>query len=306
MIVATFNCENLFLRYKFSSKLAESKQLEAVDKGFVIQRSMFQTILDEERKLTAGAILATKADIIALQEIENLDTLKVFQSRLLRGKYPYKYLIDGNDMRLIDVAALSNLEASCIRTHQYDKGANKQPIFSRDCLEVEYTVNGVPLTLFINHFKSMLDRDDPASGRKKTMARRKQQSERVVQLIKDKFGSKPERDNFIVLGDLNDYLPSTGLQPLIGQPWLENVVQTRLPKEERWTHWWSDKKSVSQLDYILLSKRLAKNSPATPYIIRSGLGTGCTKFLGKRLPGVGKSTPAASDHCPVAIEVVVK
>jgi endonuclease/exonuclease/phosphatase family metal-dependent hydrolase len=306
MVVATFNCENLFLRYKFNSKLAPAKKDEAVDKGFILDRKMFDTILEEERKLTAGAILATKADIVALQEVENLDTLKAFQSRFLKGKYPYKYLIDGNDMRLIDVAVLSNVEATCLRTHQYDKGSNKQAIFSRDCLEIEYMVQGVPLTLFINHFKSMLDRNDPANGRKKTMTKRKQQSERVVEIIKDKFGSKPGKENFIVLGDLNDYLPSTGLQPLLGQSWLENVVQTRLPESERWTHWWSDKKSVSQLDYLLLSERLAKNSPGLPSIIRCGLGSSCTQFVGKRLDGIGKKSPVASDHCPVAMEVHVK
>ncbi|HRO42377.1 MAG TPA: endonuclease/exonuclease/phosphatase family protein [Flavipsychrobacter sp.] len=306
MIVATFNCENLFVRYRFSSKLAEEKKNEAVDKGFIIERSLFETVLEEERKLTAGAILATKADIIALQEVENLDTLKSFQSRFLKAKFPFKYLIDGNDMRLIDIAALSNIEATSIRTHQYDKGSDKKQIFSRDCLEIEYNVNGVPLTLFINHFKSMLDKSDPANGRQKTMAKRRQQSEQVVQIIKDKFGSKLAKENFIVLGDLNDYLPSTGLKPLLDQPWLENVVQTRLPAEEQWTHWWSDKKSVSQLDYILLSSRLAKNSPAKPVIIRCGLGTNCTQFTGKRLDGIGKKSPVASDHCPVAMEVNVR
>ncbi len=305
--IATFNCENLFVRYKFNANLSETKKQAAIVNGFIMDNKIVSKILPIEKALTAQAIKATKADIIALQEVENLDTLKSFQSQYLKN-YPYKYLIDGNDPRLIDVGVLSKMEAQNLKTHQYDK-KGKQEIFSRDCLEIEYNIGGTTLTLFVNHFKSMLDRTDQANGRKNTMAKRKTQSERVAKIIKDKFGNNPANENFIVLGDFNDYLPSTGLNPLLNQPWLENMGD-RLPAEEQWTHFWdgAPKKedAYKQIDYILLSKRLAKqNTNAIPTIIRNGLCLKANKYTGKRLQGIGNSAPAASDHCPIAISITI-
>jgi endonuclease/exonuclease/phosphatase family metal-dependent hydrolase len=299
LTIATFNCENLFIRFKFGEKVKQSAIDNAVKNGFIKERGLFEFIFEKERVLTAKAIKDTKADIIALQEVENLDTLKSFQSRFLK-LYPYQYLIDGNDPRFIDVSVLSKYEIKNLKTHQFDKSGSSK-IFSRDCLEIDLDFKGAPLVLFINHFKSML------GGREQTMARRKKQSERVVQIIKDRFGSKPGTENFVVMGDLNDYLPSTGLHPLVGQPWVENVVQTRLPDGEKWTHWYSSEKSVSQLDYLLLSKRLADNNAnAVPVVVRKGLAKNCTQYIGPRYPDVGPNRPSASDHCPVAITLNVQ
>lgn len=298
LTIATFNCENLFLRFRFGEDISPKKIDEAVKNGFIRDKKLFTTIWEPERNLTASAIKDTGADIIGLQEVESMDTLKSFQSRFLK-KYPFQYLIDGNDPRLIDVAVLSKYEARCIRTHQFDKKGNTK-IFSRDCLEIEFDFNGTPLTLFVNHFKSMLD------GREATMKRRKVQSERVVAIIKEKFGTQPGKENFVVMGDLNDYLPSAGLQPLLGQPWLENVVQTRISNpNERWTHWYGSQNTVSQLDYILLSKRISNITTSVPKIIRKGLPKKATAYSGPRYQGVGSHRPSASDHCPVSIKIKI-
>lgn len=295
--LATFNCENLFLRFKFETGITQVKIDDAVQNGFIRDKKLFRFVLEKERTLTASAIKATKADIIALQEVENLDTLKSFQSQFVK-QYPFQYLIDGNDPRFIDVGALSKFEANLIRTHQFDKKGNTK-IFSRDCLELEYDINGTPFTLFINHFKSML------GGRDETMARRKTQAEQVVEIVKSKFGSNPANENFAIVGDLNDYLPSAGLKPLVSQSWLEDVIK-RLPENQQWTHWYEREKSVAQLDYILLSKSLAEKNPdAEPVIIRKGLAQKATQYTGPRFAGVGSSKPSASDHCPVAITINV-
>ena len=296
--IATFNCENLFKRYKFSSKLADEKKQDAIQNGFIIDKSIFETLLPEERVLTAKAIKATKADIVCLQEVENLDTLKTFQSQFV-SQYPYQYLIDGNDPRLIDVAVMSKIEAGNIRTHQFDKNGSTK-IFSRDCLEIEYTIGGTILTLFVNHFKSML------GGEAKTDNRRKMQAERVREIIKQKFGSNPGNENFIVMGDFNAAPTSKSLKPLLGEPWLENIIATRLPVEEQWTHFFNKEKSVAQLDYLLVSKKIAKaNATTLPQIVRSGLCLNAKQYTGKRFDGIGKIKPAASDHCPVSITIMV-
>ncbi len=296
--IATFNCENLFQRYRRLPSLKLTDLDKATKDGFILDKKLFEKISEPERDLTAKAIKETKADILALQEIENLDTLKNFQSNFLKS-HPFQYLIDGNDPRLIDVGVLSKFEAKLLRTHQFDKKGSSK-IFSRDCLEIEFDFKGAPLTLFVNHFKSML------GGRDSTMARRKIQAERVVEIVKNKFGNNPGNENFIIMGDLNDYLPSEGLQPLLEQPWLENVVATRIPDGNNWTHWFEKEKSVSQLDYLLLSKRIADGNPnAVPVIVRKGLALKATQYTGPRFPGVGNIRPAASDHCPVAITINV-
>lgn len=298
LTIATFNCENLFIRYKFGKKVKKETIEKKTQTGFMIDPKLFERVFEKERTLTANAIKDTNADIIALQEVENLDTLKTFQSRFVK-KYPYQYLMDGNDPRFIDVGVLSKYEATLIKTHQFDKKGNSK-IFSRDCFEVEYNINGTPLTLFINHFKSML------GGRGPTMARRKEQAERVVEIIKNKFGNNPSNENFIVLGDLNDYLPSTGLNPLLSQPWLENVIRTRLQPADQWTHWYDKENSVAQLDYILLSKKLATNNAnVKPSIVRKGIAQKCTDYTGPRYSGVGSTRPSASDHCPVGITITI-
>ena len=299
LTIATFNCENLFMRFKFREDISKSKIDDAVINGFIRNKALFTTILEKERSLTASAIKDTGADIIGLQEVENLDTLKSFQSQFVK-KYPFQYVIDGNDPRLIDVGVLSKYEASFLKTHQFDKNGTSK-IFSRDCLEVEYDFNGTPFTLFINHFKSML------GGRAETMNRRKAQAEQVVKIIKNKFGNNPGNENFAVMGDLNDYLPSAGLQPLLGQPWLENVVKTRIANTaDQWTHWYDNDNRVSQLDDILLSKKIANNNnTAVPVIIRKGLAKKATAYTGPRYAGVGPTRPSASDHCPVAITIKI-
>lgn len=289
LTIATFNCENLFLRYKFESKTSADA---AVTNGFIIDPKKFEVVKDKEREITAAAILELKPDIIALQEVENMDALKNFNANFLGGKYKYKMLIDGNDPRLIDVAVLSKYPFDYAQTHQFRR-TSKSYIFSRDCLEVALTINGKPLHLFVNHFKSMM------GGRAETAARRESQAREVVKILTERFGEKAGDRNWIMLGDLNDYQPGKTIQTLLDTGWMENIVE-RLPEADRWTHAYG--KETNQLDYIFLSKALAKANPnAKPSIVRKGLALNVKHYTGPRFEGVGKERPHASDHCPVGV-----
>ena len=93
-----------------------------------------------ERRLAAGDIQLAAADVIALQEVEYLDTLKRFRNRLLgRTTYPYAVGIDGADLPLIDVIVLSRLPIVHVRSHQHltDPVLPTAPLFWRACLEVD-------------------------------------------------------------------------------------------------------------------------------------------------------------------------
>ena len=300
--IATFNCENLFTRFKFTGKVISGKnEMDKIIKnGFILNDKYFDKIIEKERSLTADAIKETNAEIIALEEIENMETLKSFNSEFLSGcGYKYKMLIDANDPRFIDVAVLSKIPIESVVTHQFMRTKdNKSYIFSRDCLEINFKPDVAPVTLFVNHFKSMME------GRDETRARRLVQSETVLDIIKNRFGNKPEEANWIVLGDLNDYPEgNTGVEPLLNSGLMTNVIE-RLPKEEQWTHWWDARDEYKQIDYIFLSKSLAeKNSRSEPVIIRKGLSKKANKYTGERFDGIGDLRPHASDHCPVVIEM---
>jgi endonuclease/exonuclease/phosphatase family metal-dependent hydrolase len=306
--LATFNCENLFARYKFA------KNFDPVEAdGFTINNLAFDIFNEVEKKITAAAVAAVAADVMVLQEVENLLLLDRFHSQLLQGRlYPYRLLIDGNDPRNIDVAILSKHPILAARTWRHERDEENRPgLFSRDCLEVEIDVNGAPLVLFVNHLKSMM------GGRGATRDRRVAQSKRVAEIFNARFG--PSFDgNFAVLGDLNDYpeteeesgkMVETGIGALLYHPNLVNIVE-RLPKKERWTHWYKGGKKgkrAKQLDYILLGRSFDQRAgQPLPDMERRGLPWRAEEdYAGPRFPDVGHDEPKASDHCALYVDIPV-
>jgi len=300
--IATFNAENLFARFKFGSK---ANPATVSTEGWDTNQTKFDSITGAGRDITGEAIKGVAADIIGLQEVEALETLRKFMRLHLKNvKYPKPILIDSHDPRYIDVALMTKpgFEITRIVTHQYDQSSPGKNIFSRDCLECWVQVGTKTLPVFVNHFKSMME------GRAQTAPKRMAQTERVTAILKDRFGSNPGKEPWVVIGDFNDYpepdgSPAPSLKPLVGQPWAINVIE-RLPAANRWTHFWNKKKEYKQLDYILLSKSLADANPgALPMIERRGTPLRATQYTGPRFPGVGKDDPKASDHCPVVIEI---
>lgn len=310
--IATFNCENLFARFKFTTDVNPE---DAVIDGWLADKTKF-TINDEtSKKLTALAIKETKADIIALQEIESLLALRRFRNIYLKGRgYDHIIVLDGNDPRFIDVAVMSKYPLENIDTHvdEWNKEI-RWYTFSRDCLECDVLLpENKRIRLFVNHFKSMFDKDDPCNGRKNSHRKRQIQAERVRNLVLDEFPNG--KGEYVILGDLNDYLETdsqgeTGIDKITNWDMVENVVKRR-PLDDQWTHYYEGNpkcgfpKTYKQLDYILLSKTLADaNSSSIPKIIRKGLPLGADSYTGPRFEGIGKKKPKASDHCPVVIEL---
>ena len=140
------------------------------------------------------------------------------------------------------------------------------------------------------------------------------QANAIVNILKSRFGENYGDENFVIAGDLNDYLvegeeSQSGITPLLTNEQLVNVVD-RLPKDQRWTHYYKRDKSYNQLDYLLLSNALAQKNPtAKPYIERRGLPprvnqSGQPKRVDRFFRGV-TNYKKASDHCPVAITINV-
>lgn len=303
--VATFNVENLFARWKFNEDV---DPIAAGERGWIVEEAFFDELGQDSKLITGKAIDEIRADVIALQEVEGVDTLKRFRERFLFGGFDaYRHVagIDGNDRRLIDVAVLSKRPITRVRSHQdlRDPGNSEEGLFSRDCLEVDVDVDGTTVTLFINHFKSM------SGGRKKSKKKRELQAAEVRKIVEARFGANAGSERFVVLGDLNDYLQTDdegepGIKALAEWDQVENVV-TRLPEKDRWTHYWAHEEDYKQLDYLLLSKSLAEANPGKPEVMRKGLPKRAARYEGERFGGVGENKPKASDHCPVVMEIEV-
>jgi hypothetical protein len=120
----------------------------AVKDGWDVNKTYFTIFNEASKKVTGKLSRSLKADVIALQEVENLDTLRRFRGEYLGGprKFPYSILVDGNDPRLIDVAVLSRHPIVRVRSNQHLRSGNSYH-FSRDCLEVELDIGGSPLHL---------------------------------------------------------------------------------------------------------------------------------------------------------------
>src|SRR5574341_2474977 len=207
MRLATFNCENLFARYKFRSNFDPT---EADD--FTINDLAFDIYDETEKQITARAIREVNADVIALQEVESRPVLDRFNSSYLGGmRYRHRILVDSHDPRSIDVAILSRFPIVSVRSYRHERNAaNTAPLFSRDCLEADLDVSGKQLVIYVNHFKSMME------GREATKSRRIEQAERVAAIIQQRWQEKNFEGNFVVLGDLNDYPdPNTSLNALL-------------------------------------------------------------------------------------------
>ena len=292
--VASFNVENLFARYRFRDNFDPS-----AEDGFTANNLAFSLHNDDAKRITGQAICKVDADVICLQEVESLPVLERFNSQYLkRMKYKHNILVDSHDPRYIDVAVLSRYPFSYINTHRAERNSsNRAWLFSRDCLEVDVDINGKTLSLYVNHLKSMM------GGRNKTKVRRREQANRVAEIVDSWWKVRKYEGNFIVAGDFNDYIDSnTSLDALVSHPGLVNVVD-RLPEGERWTHYWAGGNTYGQLDYLLISKSLAAANGNAPGILRNGLPLRATRYAGARFNGTGENNPKASDHCPLYMDL---
>lgn len=292
--VATFNVENLFARYRFR----DNADPLAAD-GFTINDVAFDVYNEEAKRITARAIREINADILCLQEVENMAVLERFNSQMLGGmNYRHRVLVDSHDPRFIDVAILSRFPVIYINTHRHERNApNTAWLFSRDCLEVDLDVSGTELSLYVNHFKSMI------RTRASTRARRQAQADRVSDIVDEWWSGANFIGNFVVMGDFNDFPQgASSLGSLFSGNRMVNVVN-RLPAAERWTHFWAGGNEYRQLDYILLSRGLADANANSPQMLRKGLPHRATRYTGERYPGVGDDRPKASDHTPLFMDI---
>lgn len=306
--IATFNIENLASRHSFGPKerpetgpalsLFDVPQPEARE---TVQRSVAVALEDDKRELSALAIAETRADLLILQEVDNLGVLQPFFAnyvhRLCDLRYGHYRLIDGNDPRGIDVAFAARLElfenktqVKAVSHHEKTFGqlavfsedlkpygiAPDDLVFNRDCLEVTLDFGTADLVLYICHFKAIAERNE---GRRLTRPLRQAEANAVKRIVQERFGDRWRDANWIVAGDLNDFAERirprgeveradpSGVDPLLDDFAVNPVAS--LPAHERWTYYFRQlpedgrvpEEQHTQLDYLLLSPALAAANP---------------------------------------------
>jgi predicted extracellular nuclease len=239
--LATFNIENLLTRFDFSGFRNQMHQdrvlklFEVRNEGVYQQLEQARVVAatDDTRQMTALAIADADADIICLQEVDNMAALQAFENgylfRMVGNGYRQKYLVEGNDSRGIDVAVLMReqttdgepIELKGITSHATVTYAEfglfnddlaalglhlNDRVFKRDCLELDLRIRNAPFTLYVVHLKSMGGPRDGVDGRHVTMPVRRAETLAVRRIVEDRFGAGGTASgNFAICGDMNDY-----------------------------------------------------------------------------------------------------
>jgi endonuclease/exonuclease/phosphatase family metal-dependent hydrolase len=255
--VGTFNLNNLFDRFNFHAAVIASPRVRATyrwrldagrdllpppedgpltdEEGAVliegeapvrIELSPQGRVVRPKPTRHLEALLARtdrlNADVLAVQEVENIAALREFNSRL-DAPYRSVALIEGNDPRFIDVGVLSRLPIGGAISHRWvpDPTDPNRFLFSRDVMAVEILNHGrttVMFTLWVGHLKSkfvdprITDPAEITAANQRNDARRTRQAQAMHDIID---GHHSANDPFVVCGDFNDHPGSAALSPLL-------------------------------------------------------------------------------------------
>lgn len=179
--VASYNVENLFDMQRNGK---EYRNYHPHRNGWDA------SALDVKLNNIAQVLCEINADIIALQEIENINTLNLLKRRLKRVGCEYRYhAIASKQDSAVKVALLSRFKITKSSEIQVDHSHT-----SRSILQSKVDINGKELILFVNHWKSK-----HAHGKE---SRRIKNAKALIEQIK----KLPKRSEYIIVGDFNsDY-----------------------------------------------------------------------------------------------------
>lgn len=247
--IASFNLDNYFDDVDDTGDIAEPKYDEVA-------------LAQKQAKLSATiAGVLSCPTLIGIQEVENEPLLEKLSEQLM-FKCGFSYSIshlEAPDSRGSDLALLSDPRRVTFRSiSQHQKCSNietgvhdpslhcpdgEEPLFSRPPLLVQVDIDGKPLSIFVNHFKSK------RGGELETAPRRLAQARHILDLVSAL--NSPENDSaVIVLGDFNDYDNSALMRIFLDSGMLFDGLE-EIPEAERYSYIFD---GISQLvDWILVS-----------------------------------------------------
>jgi len=203
--VATYNVENLF----------DAKYQGSEYKSYIPGKHNWnERIVEIKLNHVAEVICDIDAEIMGLQEIENMHIFSQLQKKLLRVGCGYKYAaITTKKGAPIQIALLSRFPIKKQRELQVSYSPRV-----RNILEVEVSVRGKSLWLFVNHWKSRAYNGVESKRMK------------YAKVLKKRLDTFPNSRPYIVLGDFNtDYDAHLNLEHKIndtkGKTGLHDVIK---------------------------------------------------------------------------------
>lgn len=200
--VGTYNVRNLF------DKANQNPNINTVAKTPTAIKAAF------------GNIAEADADIVALQEVENLKILtQTLKKSGLNKVYPHVVLVEGNDQRGIDVALISKHPIKRVvsyKDREFPTSEGKTTQFCRDLLRVDLDVKGHPFTVYTTHLKSQMG-GDPAT------VKRLAEASEMRKILEEDMTPFPSRQ-FVVTGDFNDKASSETLKTVMGDDLVNSLA----------------------------------------------------------------------------------
>lgn len=246
---------------------AETGKVDTITVGSYNVKNMFDDVDPDpskgttpkpEREMAALArvIERSEADVITLQEVENLGVLEDFLDEYLPGQFEHAVLVEGNDGRGIDVAVISKFPVTNVASHKDNTfpvpDSNETTQFRRDALRVDLQVGEYPFTVYTVHLKSR-------RGGAASYPQRKAEAEELRRIVNEQMSPFPS-NRFVVTGDFNAsprnremlefYSGNGGDEPLVdsleGKPWSERDT-------------WPARNPEWQLDHIVYPEHMRDN-----------------------------------------------
>jgi len=212
-----------------------------------------------------------KADVVALQEMGTTNALLELRATLKSEglDYPYWEHVSGWDTN-IHVAILSKFPITARRPHTNESFLlfGRRFRVNRGFLEVDLKVNDrYSFTLMTTHLKSR--RPVPEADEAEL---REQEAIRLREKIDARLTAR-SNVNLVLLGDLNDTQDTISTRTVIGRG--KNALTDTRPAERNgdnlpnpnprydprnitWTHYYGKEDSYSRIDYLLLSRGMAR------------------------------------------------
>lgn len=317
MKIASYNVENLFdLRY------------DGTEYSEYIPNTIWKWNTKTYRKKLQNiskVIVDLNPDVIALTEIESDIALKDLQTILAQKGLHLSY-------RAISDKKKTSVKSALLSKYPIQKKeiAVSQSRAFRNILEAKLTIEGKPLYVYVNHWKS---KSGPESKRIP-----------YAKVLKKRLDELPSNSDYVLCGDFNaDYEEHkrfikkrkhndtngiTGINHILktidnnGELYTKKTLQEdgnynlwmELPKKERWTHIFRGKKEA--LDHIIISPSLADDKKShyvegsfnsfTPEYIFTKNKKKLYRWQRSRSRPLHHTGKGYSDHLPIIAEFYIE
>jgi endonuclease/exonuclease/phosphatase family metal-dependent hydrolase len=272
LLLTTFTCQPLYagqtltLASQNMNRLFDDKD-DGKHEKVVTNKTYLKRIKKLSEKISTSF---ERPDIIALQEVENLNILKdVAEALKNKGSDYQAVLIEGNDISGIDVGFLVNTRYRIIQQRQLFKnlhsGSSESYLFSRPPLLIEVCIAEC-VTIINVHLRSMRELRSKKQG-KRVATKRKQQAETLAQWV-NQFQLSHPLHRLVIVGDFNalpvsdKFVDVTGIirgKPDQARPGYKSTdlivrdlidLTRSIPAKQRYSFVY--KKHKQQLDYLLI------------------------------------------------------